>query len=84
MVERGGEDPVQVGAGMGDEVRGEWERRIISAAGERGHAGGEHFFRVLDGSGEVEGIAGTGHGDVEEACFFARLSRSEAARTAYQ
>ena len=70
VVERGGEDPVQVGAGMGDEVRGEREWRIISAAGERGHAGGEHFFRVLDGSGEVEGIAGTGHGDVEEACFF--------------
>lgn len=47
VMERGGEDPVQVGAGMGDQVRGERERRIISAAGERGRTGGERFHRAL-------------------------------------
>ena len=70
VVERGREDPVQIGAGMGNEVRGKRARRITSAAGERGRTGSEDFPCVRDGGGEVESIAGAGHGDVEEACFF--------------
>ena len=70
VVERGREDPVQIGAGMGNKVRGKRARCVTSAAGERGRTGSEDFLCVRDGGGEVEGIAGAGHGDVEEACFF--------------